>query len=126
VNARGEVFSATAVEDNLPGFIGPEGSAATMLERYRELNGRLAEIKRHPTELTLSPRAAWQVRLDNGVLIDLGRDQPKVPLAERIDRFIAHYAAAQDKTGAFAAADMRYPNGFVLRPGQPGKGFKQS
>lgn len=126
VNMRGEVFSATAAEASLPGFVGPEGAAATMLERYREIDGRLATIQRHPTELMLSPRAAWQVRLDNGVLIDLGRDQPKLPLAERLDRFIAHYAAAREKTGVVAAADMRYPNGFVLRPGQPAKGFRES
>ncbi|MDP2792764.1 MAG: cell division protein FtsQ/DivIB [Sulfurisoma sp.] len=121
VNTRGEVFAA-AGGDDLPLFIGPEGSSAAMLERYREFDSRLAKIRRKPVALTLTAREAWQVKLDDGVLLDLGRDQPRQPLAERLERFAAHYAAARDKAGApVAAVDMRYPNGFALRLGQPDK-----
>lgn len=120
VNSFGEVFAVATVPDALPAFDGPEGAAAAMLERYRDFDGRLAAIRRKPVALTLTARAAWQVRLDDGVVIDLGRDQPKLPLAERMDRFVGHYAAARDKANvAVAAADMRYPNGFVLRVGTP-------
>lgn len=126
VNTRGEVFAATSAAE-LPIFSGPEGSSAAMLERYREFDARLAKIQRKPVALTLTPREAWQVRLDDGVLLDLGRDQPRQPLAERLDRFAAHYAAARDKAGVpVAAVDMRYPNGFALRVGAPEKKSKES
>jgi len=121
VNTRGEVFAA-ASGDELPVFSGPEGSSAAMLERYREFDSRLAKIQRKPVALTLTAREAWQVRLDDGVLLDLGRDQPRQPLAERLDRFATHYATARDKARVpVAAVDMRYPNGFALRLGQPDK-----
>jgi cell division protein FtsQ len=126
VNTRGEVFAA-ASGDELPVFTGPDGSSAAMLERYREFSSRLANIQRKPVALTLTAREAWQVRLDDGVLLDLGRDQPKQPLAERLDRFTAHYAAAREKARApIAAVDMRYPNGFALRLGSPDKKSKES
>lgn len=119
VNARGEIFTA-ASGDELPIFSGPEGSSSAMLERFRDFDTRLARIHRRPVALTLTAREAWQVRLDDGVLLDLGRDQPKQPLADRLDRFTAHYAVARDKTGVpVAAVDMRYPNGFALRIGRP-------
>jgi len=126
VNSRGEVFAA-ASGDELPVFSGPEGSAAAMLERYREFDTRLAKIQRKPVALTLTAREAWQVKLDDGVLLDLGRDQPRQPLAERLDRFAIHYVAAVDKARVpVAAVDMRYPNGFALRVGSPEKKSKES
>lgn len=127
VNTRGEVFAAASSDDELPIFSGPEGSSAAMLERYREFDTRLGKIQRKPVALTLTPREAWQVRLDDGVLLDLGRDQPRQPLADRLDRYTAHYAAAREKARVpIAAVDMRYPNGFALRIGSPEKKSKES
>lgn len=126
VNTYGEVFAAVS-GDELPVFSGPEGSSAPMLERFREFAARLAQIQRKPVELTLTAREAWQVQLDDGVLLDLGRDQPKQPLAGRLDRFAAHYAAARDMARVpVAAVDMRYPNGFALRVSSPEKKSKES
>lgn len=126
VNTHGEVFAAVG-SDDLPVFSGPEGAAPAMLARYREFDSRLASIQRQPVAVTLSPREAWQVRLDDGVLLDLGRDQPKLPLVERLDRFTAHYAAALDKAKVpIVAVDMRYPNGFALRLGTPASHDKKS
>lgn len=126
VNDRGEVFTAASA-DSLPTFSGPEGAAAAMLERYREFDGSLTQIRRKPVAVTLTAREAWQVRLDDGVLLDLGRDQPKLPLAERLGRFTAHYAAARERAPApIAAIDMRYPNGFALRLGAPAGTEKKS
>jgi cell division protein FtsQ len=49
----------------------------------------------------LSAREAWQMKLDDGVVLELGRDQPRHPLAERLARFTSHYAAVS--TAARAA-----------------------
>lgn len=116
VNDHGEVFLAASSEP-LPAFAGPEGSADRVLERYAEFTAGLRSLDRRPVAVTLSPREAWQLRLDDGVILELGRDQPKHPLAERIERFVATYNHARGRfQTALGVIDMRYPNGFALRP----------
>ena len=118
VNVRGEVFIAAAT-GALPVFAGPEGSALRVLERYREFSDGLAGSGRKPVAIHLSAREAWQLKLDDGVVLELGRDEPKHPLAERVSRFASHYAAASgaaiSRLPGIAVVDMRYPNGFALR-----------
>jgi cell division protein FtsQ len=116
VNAFGEVFAA-ANSDNLPTLSGPEGSAPELLARYREFEQTLAAVHRKPATLVLSNREAWQVKLDDGVVLELGRDEAKHNLTERLARFVAYYQLALDKTqvAASGVVDMRYPNGFALR-----------
>jgi cell division protein FtsQ len=116
VNDRGEVFAA-ASDQQLPTFAGPEGSAAQVLTRYREFSGALAAIGRKPEALVLSNREAWQVKLDDGLVVELGRDEAKHSLAERMGRFVAWYRPALERARLVRAAvvDMRYPNGFALR-----------
>jgi cell division protein FtsQ len=121
VNDHGEVFAAALSKGQgaLPLFGGPEGSAPQMLERYREFAEVLAPLGRVPRVVALSPRQAWQLRLDDGLTLELGRDQQNSPLHERLQRFAGTYgqARARIKT-TIAAIDMRYPNGFALRPGR--------
>jgi cell division protein FtsQ len=116
VNDHGEVFAA-ASDQELPVFAGPEGSAAQVLERYREFSGALAVLGRRPETLVLSGREAWQLKLDDGLVIELGRDETKLSLTERMVRFVAWYRPALEKTRLARATvvDMRYPNGFALR-----------
>ena len=118
VNTRGEVFVASTHEA-LPAFVGPEGSAARVLARYQDFSERLTAIGRKPLAIHLSAREAWQLKLDDGVLLELGRDQPKHPLEERLNRFTTHYAAvsssARNRLQTIGVVDMRYPNGFALR-----------
>lgn len=118
VSTRGEVFVASSREP-LPAFSGPEGSAPRVLARYQEFSDELAAIGRKPAAIHLSAREAWQIKLDNGVVLELGRDQPKHPLAERLSRFTTHYAAAsraaRGRLQAIGVVDMRYPNGFALK-----------
>lgn len=117
VNDQGEVFAA-ASERQLPTFAGPEGSSARVLARYREFTTTLAAADHRPETVVLSGREAWQVRLDDGVLIELGRDDERHGISERLGRFVAHYRSALDKLHLARAGvvDMRYPNGFTLRP----------
>jgi cell division protein FtsQ len=123
VNTRGEVFLASTPEP-LPAFAGPEGSASRVLARYQEFSESLTAIGRRPTAIRLSAREAWQLKLDDGVVLELGRDQPKHPLAERLNRFTTHYASvsssAKNRLQTIGVVDMRYPNGFALRAGKAG------
>jgi len=121
VSTRGEVFMA-ATREALPVFAGPEGSAPRVLARYREFSEDLVAIGRKPVAIHLSAREAWQLKLDDGALLELGRDQLKAPLAERLHRFTSHYAAAgsaaKSRLQTIGVVDMRYPNGFALRAGK--------
>jgi len=121
VGTHGQVFMADTREA-LPVFAGPEGSAPRVLARYREFSDGLAAIGRKPVAIHLSAREAWQLRLDDGALLELGRDQLKAPLAERLTRFTSHYAAAgsaaKSRLQGIGVVDMRYPNGFALRGGK--------
>lgn len=116
VNRQGEVFNAELPEGTafLPQLGGPEGSASEVLNRYNEFNDTLAKINRRIDRVALSPRHAWQIKLDDGVAIELGRDQVRHPLGERLDRFVDHYNGLRQRVGSMRVADMRYPNGFVL------------
>ncbi|MFI4978972.1 MAG: cell division protein FtsQ/DivIB [Nevskiales bacterium] len=120
VNNRGEVFAAAlpAGQSSLPLFGGPEGSAPLMLERFHEFNSLLAPLGRSLRVVGLSPREAWQLRLDDGLMLELGRDQTNYPIHDRLQRFVGIYNEAKARSaGSIAAIDMRYPNGFALRSG---------
>jgi cell division protein FtsQ len=113
VNRQGEIFhgDANASTRRLPQLSGPDGSAPELLQRYQAVAQALAETHRQVATLTLSPRHAWRVELDNGMRIDLGRDQERHPLDERLARFVSHhdYIASRGRH-----VDMRYPNGFAI------------
>ncbi|MBL8480910.1 MAG: cell division protein FtsQ/DivIB [Rhodocyclaceae bacterium] len=115
VNKEGEVFAA-AYADALPLLNGPEGTAALMLKRYDEFSAILRPLGRSIRRMDLSTRQAWRVQLDDGLNIDLGRDQPKAPLADRLARFAGVRDQVVDKLGpGIAYVDLRYPNGFAAR-----------
>lgn len=124
VNAQGDVFVAST-DAPLPRLLGPEGSAPRVLERYRAFSEALAAAGRQPVVVHLSAREAWQVRLDDGVVLELGRDQPKHPLSERLDRYLGSFPAASaavaGRLPAIGTVDLRYPNGFALRPRASGQ-----
>ncbi len=125
VNGHGEVFVAplTAAQAALPLLAGPEGSAALLLSRYQQFSALLLPLQRTPRVVALSPRQAWQLRLDDGLVLELGRDQPKYPIEERLSRFVGTYGALKARLQTpIAAIDMRYPNGFALRSGHHDKG----
>jgi cell division protein FtsQ len=115
VNSHGELFAA-ASDANLPMFSGPEGSVADVLAQHAVFSDALAPLGRHPVAVALSSREAWQLRLDDGLVLDLGREEAKHPVAERMARFVAHYRDVREKLQIKPALiDMRYPNGFALR-----------
>ena len=118
VDPHGEVFTvpATPTLARAPLLSGPEGSAPLLLARYREFRTLLSPLGRVLRAVVLSPRQAWQLRLDDGLTLELGRDQPQHPIDERIARFTATYGEVQARIKtAISVIDMRYPNGFALR-----------
>lgn len=121
VNTFGELFTGSADADaRLPLLGGPPGSEREVAERYRVFSELLAPIGADPRSVVLSPRQAWQIGVklpDRPALtLDLGRDQPKQPVNERLARFVAVYPTTVGKLASHIDyVDLRYPNGFALR-----------
>lgn len=126
VNSYGEVFAAMPPEselDGLPLLYGPQGTASEVLKRYGEFVASFAEVNEKPVQLLLSPRLAWQLKLANGMVVDIGREQPKAPVGVRLQRFIEVYPETVAKRAIRpTVVDLRYPNGFAMRVASEGKG----
>lgn len=117
VNTYGEVFEGELSDAvRLPQFAGPGGSAEELTRRYGAFRQALAPLELEPRQVLLSPRYAWQIRLSNGLALELGRDQLKEPVLERLSRFVAFYAQTLGSLNRrLDYVDLRYPNGFALR-----------
>mgnify|MGYP001171473504 CR=1 FL=1 len=119
VNSYGELFIAWLPEkaaSELPILHGPQGTAPEVLKRYAGFVGTLQPVGLKPTQLTLSPRLAWQMKFADGMVMNLGREQNKAPLESRLARFVEVYPVMLGKSPAPpAVVDLRYPNGFAVR-----------
>ena len=97
-------------------FSGPEGSEKEVVARYRDFAGWFKSIDLAPEGVHLSGRYAWSVKLNNGMTVELGREQTKTTLKDRVERLISIYpqlaARLQNK---IESVDMRYPNGLALK-----------
>lgn len=129
VNTFGEVFPAALPEEagaGLPVLYGPAGTAPEVLKRYAEFMAAFKPVGHKPVQVVQSPRLAWQLKLDNGMVVELGHEQPKAPLGARLQRFVEVYpATVAARPTAPSTVDLRYPNGFAMRvAGAEAKGSK--
>jgi cell division protein FtsQ len=113
LNTRGELFvrSATHVPAELPRLSGPDGTETQVAQRYLSVQGRMLEAGMRIAALRLDERGAWEMDLDSGVTVRLGRRD----VDERIDRFI--HTASQvisHRLNEITYVDMRYSNGFAI------------
>jgi len=120
LSVKGDVFTANLAEaeedGELPEFAGPEGSEKEVVARYRELHDWFKPISLAPESVQLSNRYAWTVKLNNGMTVELGREQSNATLKERVERLVGIYpqlvTRLQDR---IESVDMRYPNGLALK-----------
>ena len=111
VNTHGEVFEA-AYDGALPAFIGPAGSAREIAIQYRYFQRALAAIGETPVEVQVSARRAWQLKLQSGLTLALGRENVEARLA----RFVAvHGRTIARLERRIDYVDLRYANGFAVR-----------
>jgi cell division protein FtsQ len=118
VSVDGDLFTANQgeLDDDLPAFDGPDGTAKEVVARYHDFEKWFAPLDAKPEEVTLSPRFAWTVKLSNGTQIELGRERNQDTLHERSERLVASWPAVTGRWGKeIEYADLRYPNGFAIR-----------
>lgn len=114
VNTHGEVFTA-ASEQVLPAFIGQSDTSAQVTQIYGEFAAVLQPIQQQIVQISLSPRFAWQIKLDDGMVLELGREE----MQQRLARFVKVYPYSLAALARPANhVDLRYRNGFAAY--QPG------
>jgi cell division protein FtsQ len=101
-------------------FAGPPGSELEVTRRYAQFASLLAPLGSSPERVLLGDRLAWQVRMTDGLVLELGRDAASDPVTHRLERFVEAYPRALGNAGqrfphAQMRVDLRYPNGFALR-----------
>lgn len=115
VNTHGELFSGR-VDAPLPVLSGPAGSEGDVARRYAAFRELLAPLALEPGQVALNSRFAWQLRLSNGLTVQLGRDSDKDRVEERLAKFVSVYPQTLGNSARRPDyVDLRYPNGFALR-----------
>ena len=113
LNARGELFLSESrfVPPELPQLAGPAHSEQEVTARYLAAQGHLTEVGLRLAALELDARGAWNLTLDSGVMVRLGRQQ----FDERFERFVLAAAKlVSQRATDIAYVDMRYSNGFAV------------
>lgn len=113
INTYGELFDAD-YRGELPRLTGPSASEREVVDFYQRSKSVLAVLGLTPISVSLSARRAWRIGLDNGLELELGREQ----IDDRLAVFARAYPSAlvqlARKTGTI---DLRYDGGFVLKTG---------
>lgn len=113
LNVRGELFVTDArhIPAELPRLSGPDDHYADVARRYLAIRDRLIPLGLDLRRVNLDPRGAWELTLQNGVEVRLGRRD----VDQRTDLFLD--VVANIITGRAADidyVDMRYSNGFTI------------
>lgn len=110
-NAVHFVPPPATIPADLPVLNGPDGSYKLLLDRYNELSAILNKIDFKLSELNMNERRAWQLKLDTGLVVMIGKSD----YAKRVKRFaevvVKALAGQMDKV---KKVDMRYTNGFAI------------
>ncbi len=89
---------------------GPDGSAPEVLKVWRQYNSQFQAIGHNISSLLLNERRAWQIILDNGIRLELGKES----LDERIARFFLLYKQLGNEVDKVSYIDLRYDTGAAV------------
>ncbi|WP_372761293.1 cell division protein FtsQ/DivIB [Pseudoalteromonas sp.] len=113
LNQNGEAFEAKSnkLSNDLPQLYGPEGSEREAWIAFQQFHEMLKVNNLTLKSLALSERFSWQLWLDNGVRLNLGRKDK----AKRVQRFIDVYTRMKKRDDAqIDAIDLRYDTGLAI------------
>ena len=111
LNPQGETLILTSHFDagKLPKLFGPEKKIAQVMRQFQRFQSRLLSVDAAMVSLTMNTVGSWQVELENGWTIRLGRQQ----LEQRLERLIELLKILpQEKV---AVVDLRYGKGAAIQ-----------
>ena len=124
LNTRGELFVTDArhIPAELPRLSGPSNRSAEIARRYLAVREQLIPFGLDLRRVHMDARGAWEMTLQNGVVIRLGRreiEQRTGLFLDVVAKIITNRAADIDHV------DMHYSNGFTIGwkngPGTPAR-----
>lgn len=113
LNAAGESFEPERAASTaaLPRLSGPPGQEQKVLAHYHQVVNTLTPLGLQVARVDLDERRAWQVYLDNGIELRLGRAEPW----QRLQRFVRAYPGIfAGRIAELQGVDLRYSNGFSV------------
>ena len=116
LNQYGDAFDAQIsgadlnTKITLPNLYGPGGSEQTALQGYRNMQSLLETSNLHIVEMFLSERFAWNVQLNNGIKLNLGRTE----FIDRLQRFVDLLPLISQQDRQVDYVDLRYDTGLAV------------
>jgi cell division protein FtsQ len=122
LNDQGEVFEANPGDidtDPLPHLVGPLPQAPLVLQAWYRLRPIMQKHEMDIERLELSDRGNWQMHLDSGAVIDIGRGDI-ASVVQRVETFLSTVTQATTALGRsmhkdIEHADLRHTNGYALK-----------
>lgn len=122
VNSHGEVFEANvgdAPQEDLPRLSAADASLSPqVLAMYQALAPLFEPLDLSVQQLALTGRGSWQLTLDTGAVVELGRGSTEEVLA-RSQRFAQTLTQVTSKYGrrpeALVSADLRHGDGYAVK-----------
>lgn len=114
ITANGTVFtpSVNSIPAQLISLNGPKEDAKFIAQQYKMMQQSLDKQHLKIIELDVSDRLSWLVKLDNGMVVNLGQKQP----LRRLNEFAAIYPEVfADKASSVQYVDMRYDHGMAVK-----------
>ena len=116
LNKYGDAFDAQissadlSLKITLPNLYGPGGSEQIALQGYRNMQSLLEASNLYIVELFLSERFAWNVALNNGIKLNLGRTE----FIDRLQRFVDLLPLISEQDRQVDYVDLRYDTGLAV------------
>ncbi len=113
LNTEGELFvnDARHVPAELPRLSGPDEQASVVAKRYLQIREQLIPIGLDVRKVHVDARGAWQMTLQNGVDVRLGRRDVEARTQLFLDVAASIISSRQAEIDF---VDMRYSNGFTI------------
>lgn len=109
LNTQGEIFRANLGDTALVSLSGPDDESARVLKEYQRLTNLLTPKGYQIESVHLTPRLSWELTLENGIKLLLGREA----ITARLQRFIDVYPGIEERERV-AYLDLRYDTGLAV------------
>ncbi|HEV2614347.1 MAG TPA: cell division protein FtsQ/DivIB [Gammaproteobacteria bacterium] len=115
LNTDGKIFAPQTIPStlkDLPWLYGPTNNATDLWAGYQDMSSLVAPLGLKIVAVNLSPSDAWEIELNNGMPIVLGKDE----VITRLKRFVEIYPKIFDNNAnAVEYIDLRYNNGLAVK-----------
>jgi len=114
LNEFGEIIEAELADKVglLPVLYSPEDNGRDMVENYLQVQKWTKDFPVQILEFREDSRGSWQLKLANGLTVNIGRVQQE----RRLRRFVVGYERElMDNISKIHTVDLRYTNGFAVK-----------